>query len=252
MDLNLKGRVAVVTGAGAGICEAIAGALASEGCSVWLADRDRAAATSAAAALSSHGRAATALVVDVADAAAVFAAFAQVDKMAGRLDILVNAAGLISTGPFADLPASEWDRVARVNVAGILNCVKAAMPAARRQRAGRIINIASVSAMRGGGSLGNTIYGATKASVVALTMGLARELGPLGITVNAVAPAVADTAMTRAALTDDMRRRIVARIPLGRLAALSDIADLVTFLASDRAAFITGAVIPVDGGILTT
>ena len=106
--------------------------------------------------------------------------------------------------------------------------------------------------MRGGGSLGNTIYGATKASVVALTMGLARELGPLGITVNAVAPAVADTAMTRAALTDDMRRRIIARIPLGRLAALSDIADLVTFLASDRAAFITGAVIPVDGGILTT
>jgi len=252
MDLNLKGRVAVVTGAGAGIGEAVAGALASEGCSVWLADRDRAAATSAATALSSHGHAATALVVDVADAAAVFAAFAQVEKTAGRLDILVNAAGLISTGPFADLPASEWDRVARVNVAGILNCVKAAMPAATRQRAGRIINIASVSAMRGGGSLGNTIYGASKASVVALTMGLARELGPLGITVNAVAPAVADTAMTRAALTDDMRRRIVARIPLGRLAALSDIADLVTFLASDRAAFITGAVIPVDGGILTT
>jgi 3-oxoacyl-[acyl-carrier protein] reductase len=126
------------------------------------------------------------------------------------------------------------------------------MPAATRRRAGRIINIASVSAMRGGGSLGNTIYGATKASVVALTMGLARELGPLGVTVNAVAPAVADTAMTRAALTDDMRRRIVARIPLGRLAAPSDIADLVTFLASDRAAFITGAVIPVDGGILTT
>jgi NAD(P)-dependent dehydrogenase (short-subunit alcohol dehydrogenase family) len=126
------------------------------------------------------------------------------------------------------------------------------MPAATRQRAGRIINIASVSAMRGGGSLGNTIYGATKASVVALTMGLARELGPLGITVNAVAPAVADTAMTRAGLTDEMRRRIVARIPLGRLATLSDIADLVTFLASDRAAFITGAVIPVDGGILTT
>ena len=120
------------------------------------------------------------------------------------------------------------------------------------QYAGRIINIASVSAMRGGGSLGNTIYGATKASVVALTMGLARELGPLGITVNAVAPAVADTAMTRAGLTDEMRRRIVARIPLGRLATLSDIADLVTFLASDRAAFITGAVIPVDGGILTT
>ena len=139
------------------------------------------------------------------------------DRLERRPRWVVNAAGLLSTGPFADLPASEWDRVARVNVAGILNCVKAAMPAVTRQRAGRIINIASVSAMRGGGSLGNTIYGATKASVVALTMGLARELGPLGITVNAVAPAVADTAMTRAALTDDMRRRIVARLDDGRL-----------------------------------
>src|SRR5258708_12754111 len=101
------------------------------------------------------------------------------------------------------------------------------MPGAPRQRAGRIINIASVSAMRGGGSLGNTIYGATKASVVALTMGLARELGPLGITVNAVAPAVADTAMTRAALTDDMPRRIVPRIPLPPLPPPSHLPALV-------------------------
>jgi NAD(P)-dependent dehydrogenase (short-subunit alcohol dehydrogenase family) len=106
--------------------------------------------------------------------------------------------------------------------------------------------------MRGGGSIGNTIYGASKASVVALTMGLGRELGPQGITVNAVAPAVAETPMTRAALTEETRARIVARIPLGRFAALSDIADVVTFLASDRAAFISGAVIPVDGGLLTT
>jgi 3-oxoacyl-[acyl-carrier protein] reductase len=106
--------------------------------------------------------------------------------------------------------------------------------------------------MRGGGSIGNTLYGATKAAVVALTMGLARELGPQGITVNAIAPAVVDTAMTRAALTDEMRQKIVARIPLGRLAGVADVADLVAFIASDRARFITGAIIPVDGGILTT
>jgi NAD(P)-dependent dehydrogenase (short-subunit alcohol dehydrogenase family) len=122
----------------------------------------------------------------------------------------------------------------------------------RQQKRGRIINIASVSAMRGGGSVGNTLYGTTKAGVVALTMGLARELGPDGITANAIAPAVADTAMTRAALTEDVKRKILARIPLGRLASLSDIADLAVFLASDRASFITGTVIPVDGGILTT
>jgi NAD(P)-dependent dehydrogenase (short-subunit alcohol dehydrogenase family) len=106
--------------------------------------------------------------------------------------------------------------------------------------------------MRGGGSIGNTLYGASKAGVVALTMGLARELGPYAITANAVAPAVVDTAMTHAALTEDARQRILARIPLGRLATLSDIADLAAFLASARAGFITGTVIPVDGGILTT
>jgi len=122
----------------------------------------------------------------------------------------------------------------------------------RQKEFGRIINIASVSAMRGGGSVGNTLYGATKAGVVALTMGLARELGPFGITVNALAPAVVDTPMTRAALTEDARRGILARIPVGRLAQLSDIADVAAFLASERAGFITGATIPVDGGILTT
>jgi NAD(P)-dependent dehydrogenase (short-subunit alcohol dehydrogenase family) len=252
MDLNLKGRVAVVTGAGGGIGEAIARALAAEGCSVWLADRDAAAATGVAAALVSSGHTAAALFLDVAEATGVLRAFADVEKAAGRIEILVNAAGLLSTGRIADLPASEWDRIARVNVAGILNCAKAAIPAMTRGRFGRIINIASVSAMRGGGSIGNTIYGASKASVVALTMGLGRELGPQGITVNAVAPAVAETPMTRAALTEETRARIVARIPLGRFAALSDIADVVTFLASDRAAFISGAVIPVDGGLLTT
>jgi 3-oxoacyl-[acyl-carrier protein] reductase len=150
------------------------------------------------------------------------------------------------------LPTAEWQRVHEVNLSGVLYCVKSAIPLMRQQRRGRIINIASVSAMRGGGSVGNTLYGATKAGVVALTMGLARELGPDGITANAIAPAVADTAMTNASLTEDIRRKIVARIPLGRLASLADIADLATFLASDRASFITGTVIPVDGGILTT
>jgi len=252
MDLNLKGRVAVVTGGAAGIGEAIARVLAGEGCHVAILDRDAGAAAKAAAALAECGPPGHAAAADVGDAAAVAKAIAEILARHGRLDVLVNAAGLLSAGPLADLPDGEWDRVSRVNVAGILHCVRAAVPTMARQRAGRIVNIASVAAMRGGGSIGNTVYGASKAAVVALTMGLARELGPQGITVNAIAPAVVDTAMTHAVLTEETRRKIVARIPLGRLASPADIADLVAFIASDRAQFISGAVIPVDGGILTT
>lgn len=252
MDLNLKNRIAVVTGGAAGIGAAVARTLAAEGCSICIVDRDAAAAEATAAALVKDGAVAHAAAVDVGDAVAVAAAFANIHERHGRLDILVSAAGLLSTGQVADLPVSEWDRVARVNLSGVLHCAKAAMPFMMAQRWGRIVNIASVSAARGGGSFGNTLYGTTKAGVVALTMGLARELGSHGVTVNAVSPAVADTPMTRALLSEEIRQRIVARIPVGRLASVDDVADLVTFLASARAEFITGTVIPVDGGILTT
>jgi 3-oxoacyl-[acyl-carrier protein] reductase len=249
MDLNLKDRVAVVTGGAAGIGEAIARALAAEGCRVSILDRNEDAARKLA---ESIGGGTQFVAANVGEPSSVANAFAQLLARDNRLDILVNAAGVLSTGLVADLPTAEWQRVHEVNLSGVLYCVKSAIPLMRQQRRGRIINIASVSAMRGGGSVGNTLYGATKAGVVALTMGLARELGPDGITANAIAPAVADTAMTNASLTEDIRRKIVARIPLGRLASLADIADLATFLASDRASFITGTVIPVDGGILTT
>jgi NAD(P)-dependent dehydrogenase (short-subunit alcohol dehydrogenase family) len=252
MDLNLKDRVAVVTGGGSGIGEGIARALAVEGCNLCIFDRDASAAQRTAASLAATGIIAQSIAVDVGDSAAVEKAFAEAISNLGRLDILVNAAGVLSTGLVADLPVTEWQRIAQVNLAGVVYCVKAAIPVMSQQRFGRIINIASVSAMRGGGSVGNTLYGATKAGVVALTMGLARELGPFGITANAIAPAVVDTAMTHAALTEGAKRKILERIPLGRLAQLSDIADIAAFLASERAGFITGVTIPVDGGILTT
>ena len=252
MELNLKGRVAVVTGGAAGIGEAIARALAAEGCIICLLDKNADAAHETASAITTDGKPALFAAADVADAAAVVRVFHQFLARTQRLDILVNAAGLLSTGLAADVPAAEWQRLSAVNLSGVLYCAQAAIPVMREQRSGRIINISSVAAMRGGGTVGNALYGASKAGVVALTMGLARELGPYGITVNAIAPAIADTAMTHAVLTADIREKVLARIPLGRLTSPSDIADLTVFLASDRASFITGTVIPVDGGILTT
>lgn len=252
MELGLQGRVAFVTGAAVGIGAAIAEGLASEGCSVWIADRDGGQAGRTAAAFEAKHLRARAVAVDVTRTEAVAAAIRRAVQEDGGLDILVCNAGILKSGSFQESTPEDWESVVAVNLSGIVNCVREAAPMMMGRGGGRIVNIASIAAMRGGGSIGNTLYGTTKAGVVALTMGLAREFGPAGITVNAVAPALADTPMTRAALTDEVRGRIISRIPLGRLAMPSDIAAAVTFLASDRASFITGAVLPVDGGILTT
>ena len=252
MDLGLQDRVAVVTGAAVGIGAAIAEGLASEGCIVWIADRDGAQAEQTATAFAAKGLRARAVAVDVTCAEAVVAAFGRVVRDDGRLDILVCNAGILKSGSFRESTEADWESVIAVNLSGVVTCVREAAAVMTGQGHGRIVNIASIAAMRGGGSIGNTLYGTTKAGVVALTMGLARELGPAGITVNAIAPAVADTPMTRAVLTDEVRDQIISRVPLGRLATPADIADAVTFLASKRAGFINGAVLAVDGGILTT
>jgi 3-oxoacyl-[acyl-carrier protein] reductase len=136
------------------------------------------------------------------------------------------------------------------NLIGIFHCVQVFAPHLRRGAS--IVNIASVSAQRGGGAVGNVWYGATKAGVIALTSGLARELGSRGIRVNAISPAVIDTAMTHHALTPEVVSRTLARLPLGRLAEAQDIADAAVFLCSEAARFVTGATLTVDGGFLTT
>jgi NAD(P)-dependent dehydrogenase (short-subunit alcohol dehydrogenase family) len=228
--------VALVTGAARGIGAAIAASFEREGAVVWRADI-----------LPSGG-----IVLDVTDRDAVQAAVGRIAAEHGGLDILVNDAGLIASGPADRLSGEDWDRLVGVNLTGIFNCIQAALPAMAGRRGACIINMASVSSEKGGGAIGNVWYGTTKAGVVALTRGLGRELGPRGIRVNAISPAVVDTDMTHDMLTLEMRSKVIARIPLGRLAEKDDVAGLAVFLASDAAAFITGETIAVDGGFLRT
>lgn len=238
--------VVLVTGAGRGIGRIVADRFAGAGHAVWYTDLDGEAARSAA--LQSPGAGAAWAAMDVRDPAAV----RQVVSGAGRLDVLVNNAGLMTQGPFDRTADTAFQAMLDVNVTGIFHCVRAAAPVMSAAGRGVIVNIASVSAQRGGGAVGNVWYGATKAAVVAMTTGLARELGPRGVRVNAIAPGVVETDMVRAFLTPTVKEKVLPRFPLGRLANADDVAQLALFLASDAAAFITGQSVAVDGGFLTS
>ena len=248
MDLHLGGKIALVTGAGGTIGSAIAAKLIAEGAIVHVADIDARAANATADRLGSSARA---VPMDVTIPADVRRG---VDAIAARdatLDILVNNAGILKTASIVDSTIEDWDEVCRANLSSVYYCSKAVLPLMLRQRYGKIVNIASMSAAKAGGVFGNVLYGTTKAGVVAFTKGFARELAPHGINVNAIAPGLVDTAMTRARLTPDVREQIVNAMPMRRLASVDDIANAVAFLASDVAAYITGDTLLVDGGCLT-
>lgn len=168
------------------------------------------------------------------------------------IDILVNNAGVLSVGPFDAVPEVSWERLVGVNLTGVFHCVRAAVPAMLGRQGAAIINMASISAEKGGGAFGNVWYAATKAAVIAITKGLGRELGPRGIRVNAISPGVVDTEMVHGHLTPDSRDALVKRVPLGRLASTDDVARCAAFLASDQATFITGQTMIVDGGRVWT
>jgi NAD(P)-dependent dehydrogenase (short-subunit alcohol dehydrogenase family) len=236
VEIRLDRKVALVTGAARGVGAQIATRFAEQGATVFAADISEGAA----------------LRMDVRDRAAVRAAIERIVRDHGGLDILVNNAGLLAAGPSEQTSGEEWDRLIAVNLTGVFNCVQAAIPAMRARQGASILNIASVSADKGGGAIGNVWYGATKAGVVAMTKGLGRDLAPSGIRVNAISPAVLETDMVRDRLTPEMRQRLLARFPLGRFATLDDVALLAVFLASDAASFITGETIAVDGGFLRT
>ena len=246
MDLQLNGRVALVTGAGSGFGAAIADALLEEGCIVYRGDVCPPEAFQHSIAGKPHD-----IAMDVSRSADVPDTIHRIVAEQGRLDILVNNAGLLKMGAVMDSAFEDWDAVCEVNLSGVYYCCRSVLPVMIERRYGKIVNIASVSAFKGGGVFGNTLYGTTKAGVVALTKGIGREMARYGINVNAVAPGLAETGMTQRHLAGDKRDDVVAGIPAGRLATTRDIANAVLFLASDVSSYVMGETLVVDGAYLT-
>ena len=244
----LTGRVALVTGGAGAIGRAIGSRLARAGAIVVLADLDATAADRATRELGVASELGSGLGVDVADRASVGQLVERVLERFGRLDVVVNNAGLNRHGSNADQSEADWDAVLAVNLKGAFNVCQATIPTLRLQRFGRIVNVASRVWVSG--SL--PAYTASKAGLVGLTRSLARELGPWNVTANAVAPSLVATPFTRAGRSEQefavFAARAVAQAPLGRLATPEDVAGAVAFFASPDAAFITGEVLHVCGG----
>jgi len=245
-DKRLEGKVAIVTGGSRGMGRAIAAALAREGAEVVVCSRNLEANRETAEQIKSEGGSAHPFQVDVTDPDSVSALVKSVVEKFGRVDILVNNAGVTADNLLLRLKEADWDRVVDTNLKGTFNCIKAVARTMIKQRGGKIINMASVVGMVG--NPGQANYCASKAGIIGLTKSVARELASRAITVNCVAPGLIKTAMTDA-LTDKAKEEATKLIPLGRMGEPEDVAEVVKFLASPAADYITGEVIRADGGM---
>jgi 3-oxoacyl-[acyl-carrier protein] reductase len=243
---ELANQVAVVTGAGRGIGQAITLRLAAAGADVACVDLKLEFCAETVQKLQALGRKAWAFAANVADAASVEAAAEQILTATGKVDILVNNAGITKDGLLMRLSEADWDAVLDINLKGTFLFTKAFSRSFLKQHSGRIINIASVIGLIG--NAGQCNYGASKAGGIGFTKSVARELASRGITVNAIAPGFIETAMT-AKISAEARAALQKQIPLGSLGHPEDIANAVLFLASPGARYITGQVLPVDGGM---
>ena len=243
-------KVAAVTGAASGIGLGVARQLVADGHRVALLDRDGAGAEAAAADLRAGGGTALAVEVDVADRAAVVAAFAKVRAELGPVELLVTSAGIESFQALGDITAESWDRIIAVNLTGTFACVQAAVPDMLAAGGGRIVTIASSSAQSGAPHMAH--YAASKGGVISLTKSLAVELARQNITANAITPSLVDTPMARAAEAagDFPGVDVIApMVPLGRAGTPDDIAAACSFLCSDGGSYVTGQVLGVNGGM---
>ncbi len=246
--MKLDGKTAIVTGAAQGIGKEIARSLAKEGANVVVSDIDVEHAGQTADQIKRMGRKALVVKADVSvPEEAVNIVEKTIDKL-GSLDILVNNAGITRDNFILRMKNEDWDKVLAINLKGTFNCIKASAKVMLKQRKGRIVNMASIIGLIGNSGQAN--YAASKAGVIALTKSCAKEFGSRGINVNAIAPGFISTRMTEV-LKEDTKQKMLGNIPLGRFGLATDVANLVLFLVSDEANYITGQVINVDGGMVT-
>ncbi|MSR47835.1 MAG: 3-oxoacyl-[acyl-carrier-protein] reductase [Planctomycetes bacterium] len=243
---TLAGRVALVTGASRGIGRAIAARLAADGADVIAIARSADALAATKADIEARGRRCFAVALDVADGAAVTEAVKRVVEEAGRLDIVVNNAGVTRDGLLMRMSDDDWNSVLDIDLKGVFHVCRAASRALAKSPAGRIVNISSIVGMIG--NAGQSNYAAAKAGLFGFTRSLAKELAGRRVTANVICPGFIETDMT-SGLPEAMKQQSLGQIPLRRFGAGEDIAGVVAFLCSDAAGYLTGTVIPVDGGL---
>ncbi len=249
---KLYGKVALVTGAGRGFGRAIALAFGEEGADVVVNyHASQEAATEVVQALERQGRHALAVKADVARDGDVRTMMETVMHRFGRLDILVNNAGIMTRGAFHETAVQAYDEMFAINVTGTMLCTRYALPTMIERHYGRIINLSSQLAQRAVASIGFAAYAATKGAVESLTRSLAHELGPHGITVNAISPGGIDTDMSRAVMTPEYRERRLRELPLRRFGSVEDVGYSAVVLASEEAGYLTGQILHPSGGWVT-